>query len=133
VGIVGVVQLRSDLLKVVLALDAVGGFPNLLNGRQQQTNQGAEDGDDHQQFDQREGVPAGRRAHKPRTPYEGEESEAHPEPMRGRVSPVCRSESASGEVTVKEGSDTFVSFYMYMKDAPKIATTSSNGKAACRQ
>ena len=34
------------------------------------------------------------------------------------------------KVTVKEGSDTFVSFYMYMKELPRIATISSTGKAA---
>ena len=37
------------------------------------------------------------------------------------------------KVTVKEGSDTFVSFYMYMKDPPRIATISSTGKAARRR
>ena len=37
------------------------------------------------------------------------------------------------KVTVKEGSDTFVSFYMYMKEPPRIATTSSTGRAARRR
>src|SRR5205823_6186666 len=39
---------------VVLALGPVGGLADLLDGRQQQADQHADDGDDDQQLDQRE-------------------------------------------------------------------------------
>jgi hypothetical protein len=44
---------QAYLLEVVGAADAVGGFPHLLNGRQQQAEQDDDDGDDDEQLDQR--------------------------------------------------------------------------------
>src|SRR5262249_49757709 len=55
VGVVRVVESEADLFQVVGALDAAGGFPDLLNGRQQQPDQDRDDGDYHQQLDEREG------------------------------------------------------------------------------
>ena len=37
------------------------------------------------------------------------------------------------KITVEEGSDTYMSFYLYMTEAPKIATTSSTGKDSRRR
>jgi hypothetical protein len=51
-------QSQSDLPKVVLALDAAGGFSHLLNRRQQHTGQHQHNGDDHQDFDQGQAGPA---------------------------------------------------------------------------
>jgi hypothetical protein len=42
---------QPHLLEVIGALHAAGGFSNGLDGRQQQSNKGADDGDDHQQLD----------------------------------------------------------------------------------
>ena len=44
---------QRDLLQVVAALHAGGRLANLLHGRQQQADQDRDDGDDHQQLDQR--------------------------------------------------------------------------------
>jgi hypothetical protein len=48
---------EADLLEVVGALDACGRFADFLHGRQQQSNQDGNDGDHHQQLDQREATP----------------------------------------------------------------------------
>src|SRR5262249_27165223 len=45
-------------LQVVLALDACGGLADLLHGRQQQADEDGDDGDHHQQLNQREGAAA---------------------------------------------------------------------------
>ncbi len=45
---------QAELLEVVGALGAAGGLPRRLDGRQQQCDQDGDDGDDDQQFDQRE-------------------------------------------------------------------------------
>ena len=45
---------QAKLLEVVHALDAAGRLTSRLNGREQKTNQNGDDGDDHQQLDQRE-------------------------------------------------------------------------------
>ncbi len=45
---------QPDLFQVVLALRTTARFPRRLNGRQQQSNQNANDGNDYQQFDKRE-------------------------------------------------------------------------------
>jgi len=50
------VQGNADLLQVVLAPDAGGCFAHLLDGRQEQADQDGNDGDDHQQLDEREGA-----------------------------------------------------------------------------
>ena len=50
--VVMVLKTKADLLEVILALRAAGGFPRGLHGRQQQCYQDADDRDDHQQFDQ---------------------------------------------------------------------------------
>jgi hypothetical protein len=44
----------AQLLEVIAALRACGGFADLLDGGQQQADQDRDDGDDHQEFDQRE-------------------------------------------------------------------------------
>ncbi len=53
-------QRQADLLEVVGALDAPRRLACLLHRRQQQANQHADDGDDYQQFDQREAAILGR-------------------------------------------------------------------------
>ena len=57
-GVVEVVMGQADLLQVVGAADAGGGLADLLDGRQQQADQHRDDGDHHQQLDQREPRPA---------------------------------------------------------------------------
>src|SRR5262249_55535342 len=52
-GVVIVVQGQANLLEVVRAAHPRGGLADLLDGRQQQADQDADDGDDHQQLDQR--------------------------------------------------------------------------------
>ena len=47
-----VVQRQPQLAQVVLALGAAGRLTRLLNRRQQQRHQNADDGNDHQQFDE---------------------------------------------------------------------------------
>ena len=49
-----VVQGQADLLQVVDALGAAGGLARRLHGGQEQADQDGDDGDHHQQFDQRE-------------------------------------------------------------------------------
>ena len=49
-----IVQGQGDLLAVIQALGAGRGFPDLLNCRQKQSDQNGNDGDDHQEFDERE-------------------------------------------------------------------------------
>ena len=49
-----VVRGDAQLLEVVLALDPGGRFADLLYRGQQQADQDGDDGDDHQQLDQRE-------------------------------------------------------------------------------
>ena len=45
---------QSHLFQVVLGTHAVGGFAHLLHRGHQQTHQHRDDGDHHQQFNQRE-------------------------------------------------------------------------------
>ncbi len=52
----------GELLQVVDRLRACGRSANLLDGRQQQTNQDGDDGDHDQQFDERERSTAVRKA-----------------------------------------------------------------------
>ncbi len=54
IGIVEVVGRQAELLEVVGTLGPVGGLAHLLHGRQQQGNQDADNGNHHQQFNQRE-------------------------------------------------------------------------------
>src|SRR5262249_14967573 len=54
-----VVQGQADLLEVVKAFDAGGGFPYLLHGREEEPDQDGDDGNHHQQFDQRKTSAAG--------------------------------------------------------------------------
>jgi len=59
VVIVIVVQSKANLLQIVLAAGPVGGFPSLLDGWQQQRDEDTDDGNNHQQLNQREaGMPA---------------------------------------------------------------------------
>ena len=57
-GVVVVVNAQADLLQVVGAIDAAGRFAHLLHRRQQQADQHGDDGDDHQQLDQRKAAAA---------------------------------------------------------------------------
>jgi hypothetical protein len=41
---------QAHLMQIVLAFEPVGRFANLLHGRQQQTNQDADDGNDYQKL-----------------------------------------------------------------------------------
>jgi len=54
---VEVVQRQAELLEVVAALHAGGGFAHLLDRGQEQADEDGDDGDDHQQLDQREATP----------------------------------------------------------------------------
>ena len=45
---------EADLLQIVRALRPADGFPGVLHGREQQREEYADDGDYHQQFDERE-------------------------------------------------------------------------------
>ena len=54
VRVVVVVDGQADLLEVVRALHPVGGLADLLDRGQQQADQDGDDGDHHQQLDQRE-------------------------------------------------------------------------------
>jgi hypothetical protein len=48
---------KTELLEVVHALHAGGGIADFLYRRQEQANQNGNDGDHHEQFDQREATP----------------------------------------------------------------------------
>jgi hypothetical protein len=48
-----VVHRQADLLQVVGALHPVGRLPDLLHGRQEQPDQDRDDGDDHQELNER--------------------------------------------------------------------------------
>jgi hypothetical protein len=48
---------QAELLEVVLARHAVGALADLLDRGQQQANEDGDDGDYHQQLDQRERPP----------------------------------------------------------------------------
>jgi len=56
-GVLRAVTGERDLLQVVLGRHAGGGFADFLHGRQQQADQDGDDGDHHQQLDQREREP----------------------------------------------------------------------------
>jgi hypothetical protein len=49
---------KSDLPKIILALDAGGSLTHLLNRRQQQTGRNQQDSDHHQDLDQGQACPA---------------------------------------------------------------------------
>jgi hypothetical protein len=53
-SVVVVVHGDADLLQVIAALSAAGGFARSLNRRQEQRHQNANDGDDYQKLDQGE-------------------------------------------------------------------------------
>ena len=55
-------QGQADLLQIVAALHAVRGFPDLLDGRQQQADQDGDDRDHHQQLNEREPAASSRSA-----------------------------------------------------------------------
>jgi hypothetical protein len=48
------VQAKTDLLQVIRALRPPGGFARRLNGREQQGDQDADNGDDNQKLNERE-------------------------------------------------------------------------------
>jgi hypothetical protein len=49
----------AELLEVIRALQPPGRFPSRLNRGQQEGHENADDGNDHQQFDERESGPGG--------------------------------------------------------------------------
>jgi hypothetical protein len=49
-------ECQTDLADIIGALDASGGLASGLDGREQQGCQDSHDGQDHQQFDQRQSV-----------------------------------------------------------------------------
>ncbi len=53
-----VVQGQADVLQIAAALNAVGGLAYLLHRRQQDADEHSDDGEHHQQLDQREGAAA---------------------------------------------------------------------------
>ena len=53
-----VVQSQADLFEVVAAPRPIGCLADLLHRRQQEADQDGDDGDDHQQLDQREAAAA---------------------------------------------------------------------------
>jgi hypothetical protein len=61
VHIVVVVTGQADVVEIVAALSATGGFACLLHGRQQERDENGDDGDHHQQFDEGEGGPSTQR------------------------------------------------------------------------
>src|SRR5262249_17317459 len=85
-----------DLVEVVLALGAGSTLAHLLDGGEQQANEDGDDGDDHQQLDQREAGAGTNPGHEspPNPSKESDEANAtHPDgqvpgPLRSR--PVCR-------------------------------------------
>jgi hypothetical protein len=52
-----IVQREADLPEMVLTLDAVAGFADFLDRRQQQGDQDADNGNHHQKLDEREAAP----------------------------------------------------------------------------
>ena len=54
VGVAVVVDSQAELFEVVLAAHAIGCLAHLLHGRQQEADQDGNDGDHHQELDQRE-------------------------------------------------------------------------------
>ena len=58
-----IVQGQPHLLEVVLALRPPGGLAGGLDGGEEQADQDGDDGDDHQQLDQREAAASEAMAH----------------------------------------------------------------------
>ena len=56
----------THLFEAVGALDTIGGFADLLDGRQEQADEDANDGDDDEEFDQGEGAADRRKRPTPR-------------------------------------------------------------------
>jgi hypothetical protein len=57
-GALKVVDRQCQLFEVVAARRFGGGVADLLHGGQKHADEDADDGDDHQQLDQREGAPS---------------------------------------------------------------------------
>ena len=57
VGVVAVVDRQDQLFEVVGALGTSGRFPHLLDGGQEQADEDGDDGDHHQQLNQRKTGP----------------------------------------------------------------------------
>ena len=70
-GVVVGVAGQGDLLEVVLALGPGGGLADLLHGGQQHADEHGDDGEHHQQLDQREGRARSHRGATPRPPDVG--------------------------------------------------------------
>src|SRR5262249_52713106 len=61
-AVVVVLPRQGDLLDVVLAGGAVGALTHLLDGGDEQADEDGDDGNHHQQLDQREATPTPRRS-----------------------------------------------------------------------
>ena len=53
--VVEIMGAQADLFQIVLAAQATGRFSHFLNGRQKHADQNGNNGNDHQDFDKREG------------------------------------------------------------------------------
>src|SRR4051794_28697731 len=107
---------QADLFQIVGALDSCSGFTHLLHGGKQQADQDCNDGDNHQQFNQRECLtsrcshgnpPMNRyRVHRTRTSMEND-SERNANCLRrgGGTSIVRPKISASTKLSRKGGFD----------------------------
>src|SRR5262249_18861967 len=78
VAIMEVVDGQSELLEVVGAFEPVGGLAHLLDGGQEQANQHGNDGNHHQQLDEREAAAPGGSSYSHVTPPLPEEKEKDP-------------------------------------------------------
>src|SRR5262249_34528529 len=83
---------QGHLLQVIHRDHACGGFTNFLHSRQQQTDQDTDDGDHHQQFDERKGPPfQAKEARHERVPPEGMKKDKN-------ISPWCGSTTVSADL-----------------------------------
>ena len=73
---------EADLLEVVLALGVRRGVPDLADGRQQQPDEDGDDGEDDEQFHERERTADSAHGHSPRGDVNGVLG-AHPYDVRG--------------------------------------------------
>src|SRR5262249_24198426 len=55
-----VVESKPDLFQLILAPKSVGGFANLLDGREKQAYEKAHDGNDHEELNERKGFRHGK-------------------------------------------------------------------------
>src|SRR5579875_377920 len=85
INIMEVLRRQTHLLEIILALSAGGSFTHLLYGWQEQTDKYSDDGNYHQQFDQRE--------RRTRTSHDGNSST-----MENRICSLSREPEASARL-----------------------------------